>query len=271
MKLLRSMTILALVTALGCEGAPNDTEISKQNVILKSHWQLFPGERLPANSFIWNNGFELDMQDDCNLVLYDALDRNGCDIRDRFQWRVLWKTDTNDKAPQDSCYLDLQPEDSNLVLYTDNRRPLWASNTSGSGADRLDMQTDGNLVMYQGSRAVWSSNTWRANPGGPERVCTHPTTGAVSADAFGTIPSQFACSNSPVLFTIDGGSSQSVVGSLTSGSTAPGVIPCRWATFWPQVSNGGHTVCANFPQGASKGQVCNSVTVTGGNTSVVHL
>jgi hypothetical protein len=47
--------------------------------------------------------------------------------------------------------------DGNLVLYDGNS--IWQSGTSGSGANRLVMQTDGNLVLYNGNTAVWQSRT----------------------------------------------------------------------------------------------------------------
>jgi hypothetical protein len=54
--------------------------------------------------------------------------------------------------------LDMQG-DGNLVLYQ-NGTALWASNTSGSAADKASMQGDGNLVLYTSSgSAVWSSGT----------------------------------------------------------------------------------------------------------------
>ena len=50
--------------------------------------------------------------------------------------------------------------DGNIVLYTP-KRAIWASNTYGHRFDRLIMQGDGNLVAYDGnSHAVWSSNTF---------------------------------------------------------------------------------------------------------------
>jgi hypothetical protein len=54
--------------------------------------------------------------------------------------------------------LDMQG-DGNLVLYQ-NGTPLWASNTSGSAADEAIMQDDGNLVLYTSSGSpVWASGT----------------------------------------------------------------------------------------------------------------
>jgi hypothetical protein len=48
--------------------------------------------------------------------------------------------------------------DGNLVLYN-NGRAIWSSNTAGRGASNLTMQSDGNLVVYYNGRATWSSNT----------------------------------------------------------------------------------------------------------------
>jgi hypothetical protein len=51
--------------------------------------------------------------------------------------------------------------DGNLVLYDDQeQRPLWASNTSASGAGQAIMQGDGNLVVYDDAgRDRWASGT----------------------------------------------------------------------------------------------------------------
>lgn len=54
----------------------------------------------------------------------------------------------------------IMQSDGNLVLYQVGIRPLWASNTVGSGAVRAIMQTDGNFVLYRAdNRPVWASNT----------------------------------------------------------------------------------------------------------------
>lgn len=50
--------------------------------------------------------------------------------------------------------------DGNLVLYTDRRHPLWASNTQGERVEKCVMQRDGNLVLYHhNGRPVWATNT----------------------------------------------------------------------------------------------------------------
>lgn len=50
--------------------------------------------------------------------------------------------------------------DGNIVLYTPTRA-IWSSNTYGHRFDRLVVQGDGNLVAYDGNNyPVWSSNTF---------------------------------------------------------------------------------------------------------------
>jgi hypothetical protein len=56
--------------------------------------------------------------------------------------------------------LDMQ-DDGNLVLYrVQTRQPLWASNTHGQPVTHVDMQGDGNLVAYAADGTpFWASNT----------------------------------------------------------------------------------------------------------------
>ncbi|KAI0509893.1 hypothetical protein KFK09_010493 [Dendrobium nobile] len=58
-------------------------------------------------------------------------------------------------------YFFVMQYDCNLVLYEFNA-PIWLSGTSGKGSRCiLQMQFDGNLVVYKdlGATAVWSSNS----------------------------------------------------------------------------------------------------------------
>ena len=57
-------------------------------------------------------------------------------------------------------YWAVVQSDGNFVLYNAANRPLWASNTVGTGAHNwLAMQSDGNLVLYnQANRPVWANN-----------------------------------------------------------------------------------------------------------------
>ena len=55
--------------------------------------------------------------------------------------------------------------DGNLVLYRrSDMRVLWNSETQGRGGDRVVMQGDGNLVIYDGGTARWNSHT-NGHPG----------------------------------------------------------------------------------------------------------
>lgn len=69
--------------------------------------------------------------------------------------KPLWATGTDNTGAN---RLKAQ-RDGNFVLYDDNR-PLWASNTFGSG-HYLRVQNDGNLVIYRpGHHPIWSTDTW---------------------------------------------------------------------------------------------------------------
>ncbi|MEY9930732.1 hypothetical protein ABH926_005379 [Catenulispora sp. GP43] len=55
---------------------------------------------------------------------------------------------------------DMQP-DGNLVLYNElSNRAVWSTGTFNHGGAYAEFQTDGNLVVYQGSSALWSSHTY---------------------------------------------------------------------------------------------------------------
>jgi hypothetical protein len=65
-------------------------------------------------------------------------------------------------APTKPLRLVLQ-DDGNLVLYVWND-PLWDSKTTGQPAAKAVMQQDGNFVIYDNQgKALWSSNTWGKN------------------------------------------------------------------------------------------------------------
>lgn len=55
--------------------------------------------------------------------------------------------------------------DGNAVVYQRHadtgelREARWSTGTAGSGADRIVLQGDGNLVVYAGANAVWNSKT----------------------------------------------------------------------------------------------------------------
>ncbi len=49
--------------------------------------------------------------------------------------------------------------DGNFVLYDTKNHALWNSVTEGHAGAFLAVQADGNLVVYAGSKALWSSGT----------------------------------------------------------------------------------------------------------------
>ncbi len=59
----------------------------------------------------------------------------------------------------DGRYALILRENGDLVLYGPGYHTFWDSHTSGSNANRLVMQGDGNLVLYNGGVAKWSSKT----------------------------------------------------------------------------------------------------------------
>jgi hypothetical protein len=107
-------------------------------------------------------------------VCGDTLYRNQ--LMDRGQWL---------RSSSGQYTLHMQT-DGNLVLYNGAGAAIWATNRAGrhlklhndgclaevdysgnwvwqtgcnQGGDRLVVQSDGNLVLYAGSRAVWASGT----------------------------------------------------------------------------------------------------------------
>jgi hypothetical protein len=109
--------------------------------------RLNPGEILRRGEYLTsgNRGYTLILQQDGNLVLYDA------------RKHPLWASGTQGKRVE-RCIMQ---RDGNLVLYLDNGQPVWASRTDGKPGSFLVLQNDGNLVIYQRAQPVWASNTER--------------------------------------------------------------------------------------------------------------
>ena len=64
----------------------------------------------------------------------------------------------------DDRYAVVMQGDGNLVEYTFGPRAVWASGTFGHPGAYLAMQSDGNLVIYQGSTPLWATGTWGRGP-----------------------------------------------------------------------------------------------------------
>jgi hypothetical protein len=86
--------------------------------------------------------FDLIMQDDGNLVMYEGK-------------TALWATGTNGKGG----YAMWMQADGNLVVYTSAAAPIWDSKTNGDDGAYLAVQNDGNVVIYKSGKPLWASNT----------------------------------------------------------------------------------------------------------------
>jgi hypothetical protein len=129
----------------------------------------------PDNVPVWASNTvgspsELIMQSDGNLVIY------------RVGGGATWATGTYPYAHQIDRVSTLGPNQllfpgqvlaspdgkytlsiessGNLVLRNSTAQVIWATNTAGTGAERLIMQSDGNLVLYRrNTSVVWTTNT----------------------------------------------------------------------------------------------------------------
>jgi hypothetical protein len=107
--------------------------------------ELRQGESLKSP----NGRFELKMQQDGNVVLYDEA-------------KPIWATNTQ----RDGAERLAMQDDGNFVVYAD-RKPVWSSKTPGNQGASLKLQDDGNLVVYPPSsttKPLWASGTYRGTP-----------------------------------------------------------------------------------------------------------
>jgi len=119
---------------------------------------LEPNQELKQYSSLWSAQglYELRMQDDGNLVLYQASTPNQSTgahpLWDAWSSPLAptWKTTDH---PNQNVVLKMQ-DDGNLVIYDltgGTQRPLWESDTvfaPGTNRCFLRVQDDGNLVIY---------------------------------------------------------------------------------------------------------------------------
>jgi LysM repeat protein len=59
---------------------------------------------------------------------------------------------------QNGAYKVILQEDGNLVLYAGDDA-VWSTKTNGQGVQRAEVQGDGNFVLYTADKAVWASQT----------------------------------------------------------------------------------------------------------------
>jgi hypothetical protein len=115
------------------------TELVSGCGLLGADKRLFSNESVTS----CDGRFKLLLQTDGNVVLYDAAAV------------PLWSTRTHG---QPAHVFHLQP-DGNLVLRTEAGSVLWSSATYDHPGATLKIQNDGNAVIYDGSTAVWATDT----------------------------------------------------------------------------------------------------------------
>ena len=116
----------------------------------------------------WNAGAYLVMQDDGNLVLYRAdgsriksiSDTAGAEPPQNWLGPGGWLNPGNEKVSPNERYRLRNQPDGNLVLYVDGWYALWSSGTGAPGYVTIE---EGNVVIYRDDGSVWSSGT----PGHP--------------------------------------------------------------------------------------------------------
>lgn len=124
----------------------------------------------PGNSLYSPGGaFRLTLQTDGNAVLQriddSTLQWNSGQPLDptQIRWIPVWSTGTNNRAVTE---LDMQA-DGNFVVYA-GTTPVFSSQTDQNNLSNgafLRMQDDGNLVIYIGNTAIWNTGTY-ARAGG---------------------------------------------------------------------------------------------------------
>ncbi|WP_169736855.1 curculin domain-containing protein [Pseudonocardia spinosispora] len=112
-----------------------------------------------------NPGATLAVQDDGNLVIYSASKKalwsRSLSIGKLAAGRSLGVNESI-RSANNKCHLDMQG-DGNLVLYA-GREALWSTKTTGKGGRKAVMQTDGNLVVVNAAnQPLWDTKTGGMN------------------------------------------------------------------------------------------------------------
>ena len=135
-----------------------------------SHAVMQPGGNLaiydPAGAAVWSSNSRstgcpiLVIQNDGNVVIYSprAIFATNT-VQSMMQPGDVLRPGWSIYSPSEDFQLIMQT-DGNLVLYDGAGKALWASNTDHHPGAYAVMQTDGNLVVYPpAGHALWASGT----------------------------------------------------------------------------------------------------------------
>jgi hypothetical protein len=149
-----------IMAALNIELQPGDIQ-----TLMQATSEADPAVSLgPGNSLYSPTGaFRLTFQGNGNAVLQLVVDSalpplDGAPTSpESLDWAQFWETDT---AGTGASRISMQA-DGNLVIYNPTGRAIWASNTAGHVFASLIMQDDGNLVIYEQNSItpIWATNT----------------------------------------------------------------------------------------------------------------
>uniref|UniRef100_A0A3Q0S7M2 Bulb-type lectin domain-containing protein n=1 Tax=Amphilophus citrinellus TaxID=61819 RepID=A0A3Q0S7M2_AMPCI len=100
--------------------------------------ELYQGDYLVSE----NGNYKAVFQEDGNFVIYG--------------WSPVWNTATCGKKP----HRILLQGDTNLVMYTDDDTPVWATGNHDfhdNSRMRLTLTNQGHLIVQKNGKMVWSS------------------------------------------------------------------------------------------------------------------
>lgn len=132
-----AIALLALGTP-AARATPAEPSAPQTTRTVQAPYTFGPGRSVSSDTA------RLVMQTDGNLVVYDE------------HGRGRWASHTEGTGYR----ADFQT-DGNFVVYTKGtpRRAVWSSGTGGHPGARLRVQDDGNVVIYDGSQAIWNTGT----------------------------------------------------------------------------------------------------------------
>ncbi|XP_072994326.1 mannose-specific lectin-like [Typha latifolia] len=112
---------------------------------------------------------------------YTFIIQNDCNLVLYDSGKAVWASGTSGQGA--GCRLDMQ-SDGNLVIYNRNNNPVWASNTNiGQGSYYLVLQSDRNAVIYATKGAIWATGTNIRGTADVVIISKNSTAHAVVADA----------------------------------------------------------------------------------------